>query len=279
MKLQKLLLLLPLFALSFGFTGKADEFHYSLGKQAVAISENLFISKYEVSQLEYKQFLTDLGKDGNQAALLNCRPDSTVWFFDGKPDPYSTFYHQHPAFENYPVVGITHEAALAYCDWLTRNCNQQIKSKKGSHESAPQYLFRLPTEAEWLAAAGVGKPGAGMYPGGYTYPRDHKGRFVFNHKLGKGNFAGYAGGLAEDYEGYMITAPVTAFFADKHGMHNMAGNVAEMLAEKGLAKGGSWNHLPDDCRLESVQSYEKPASWLGFRVVIELVAAEDAETE
>lgn len=254
-----------LFSLSFapGSPGLGFDLH----GQATEISEGFWVSKYEVSQREYKLFLADLEANGDVDLARQFLPDTNVWKGTLDLGAYSSLYFRHPAFDDYPVVGITHTAAQAYCAWMTAKVARASVNRP--HSDGATYRFRLPTEQEWLAAAGDNRPGKGVFPGGYGYPRDHKGRFVFNHKLGKGNFAGYAGGKGHDYEGYMITAPVKSFFPDANGLHNMTGNVAEMLAEPGMAKGGSWNHLPDDCRYESVQHYEAASAWLGFRMVVE----------
>ncbi len=52
---------------------------------------------------------------------------------------------------------------------------------------------------------------------------------------------------------------------------NESGNAAEMVAEKGITKGGSWNSLPQFIHNVAVESYNKPNSQTGFRVVMEKV--------
>jgi hypothetical protein len=47
----------------------------------------------------------------------------------------------------------------------------------------------------------------------------------------------------------------------------MIGNVAEMLAEKGICKGGSFYHALDDCKITGQLTYTQPEPWLGFRCV------------
>jgi hypothetical protein len=47
-----------------------------------------------------------------------------------------------------------------------------------------------------------------------------------------------------------------------------------MVAESGIAKGGSWIHEAKDCRIEARLEYDEPKAWLGFRYVLEKVDAE-----
>ena len=46
------------------------------------------------------------------------------------------------------------------------------------------------------------------------------------------------------------------------GIYHLLGNVAEMTATKGLAKGGSWMHPPEECNKDDWQFYECPSEWL-----------------
>jgi formylglycine-generating enzyme required for sulfatase activity len=208
-------------------------------------------------------------------------PDDSVWLRDlAFNDPYAKYYSHHEAFKPYPVVGVSFEAANAYCDYMTATQGTVRLRGIDNKWRTVKVRYRLPTESEWMVAAGVRmqvdsvnrQTFQSFYPGRIYYPRDHKGHFRFNHKLGKGDYAGWAGGKGFDYEGYMITAPALSFPPDEFlGLHNLAGNVAEMTSTKGIAKGGSWAHLQDDCRSEAVNTFERPMAWLGFRVVAEVV--------
>ena len=55
--------------------------------------------------------------------------------------------------------------------------------------------------------------------------------------------------------------------ANELGVYNLKGNVAEMILEKGVAKGGSWVHTNEETTIEKDFKYTKPQSWLGFRCV------------
>ena len=47
----------------------------------------------------------------------------------------------------------------------------------------------------------------------------------------------------------------------------MTGNVAEMVKEKGISKGGGWRSTLEQCRVGKDTEYTKPNAWLGFRCV------------
>lgn len=51
----------------------------------------------------------------------------------------------------------------------------------------------------------------------------------------------------------------------------MPGNVAELVAEDRIAKGGSYRHYPDSCKINIDIPYNEPEAWLGFRCVSEEV--------
>jgi formylglycine-generating enzyme len=65
-------------------------------------------------------------------------------------DPCCYCYFWHPAYEDYPVVGINWNQAVAYCDWKTRMASGE-KSFLNIRNAYPHY--RLPTEEEWEYAA------------------------------------------------------------------------------------------------------------------------------
>jgi hypothetical protein len=67
------------------------------------------------------------------------------------------------------------------------------------------------------------------------------------------------------------TAVTKSFFKNTSGTYNMIGNVAEMVIEKGIAKGGSFEHKLEDCKITNDQYYTKPERWLGFRCIAVII--------
>lgn len=99
--------------------------------------------------------------------------------------------------DNYPVVHVAHEDALAYCKWANR---------------------RLPTEAEWEAAA-QGKNDNAIF----TWGNDAKS---LNERAN--TWQGVFPTKNESIDGFEFIAPVKSYPANSLGLYDMTGNVWEM---------------------------------------------------
>ena len=150
-----------------------------------------------------------------EKAEVNIYPDTLVWIRDfgyAYNEPLARNYFWHPAFDDYPVVGVNWKQANAFCHWRTKLWNDFRGEDEPNTES-----FRLPTEAEWEYAARGGQELA-PYPWGGYYVRNAKGCLLANFKPGRGNYP-------ED--GGMHTVKADAYFPNGYGLYNMSGNVAE----------------------------------------------------
>jgi len=117
-------------------------------KSLVKISDNVYVSKYDVSNEMYMLFLSDLKSNGKTDLYAICYPDTTKWCSKfAYNEPFVTLYHAHPAYFNYPVVNIDKKSAEEFCKWLTTKYNDGNKHKFENIE------FRLPAEAEWKSFA------------------------------------------------------------------------------------------------------------------------------
>lgn len=227
-------------------------------KLVVPVATKLYFGKTEVRNKEYKEFLYDFVRHGKREEVYKYMPDITVWANDFEykfNDPMTQNYFSHPAFDNYPLVGINYEGAVAFCEWMTEKYNDE--------ESTIKIRFRLPTKEEWILAS-KGRNENTKYAGGLTDIKDEKGHYQFNHRVSEDDFA-------KDY--YEYTGPAIKpylYKPDGFGLSCMAGNVAEMISEKGIAMGGSWKDYSDEMLIGKSQTYDAPHSWVGFRYVMEI---------
>lgn len=234
----------------------------SIHKQLVEIDDSIYASKYEVSNGEYVRFLEYLKEQGRLDEYEAAQIDSTRWEDELTYNkPFVEYYHTHAAYAEYPVVNISYKGATLFCDWMTDQYNAHPKKK------FEQVRFRLPTEEEWTMAAKGGDTDA-TYPWGGNGLQNDKGIYLANFNTGKGDDMGVAGNLNENAD---ITAPVESYKPNGYGLYNISGNVAEMVAEEGKAKGGSWLDPEQALRIDSDGNYEHPSPTVGFRYFMEIL--------
>jgi formylglycine-generating enzyme required for sulfatase activity len=221
----------------------------------------------EVTEVTYDQFLTFLNSKGPNSHRNGC--DGQVCLATRAEDANSNVifdsvnYRVLDAIRNHPVVSITWYGARAYCAAIGR---------------------RLPTEAEWERAARG--PNNTLYPWGDT----------FDTSLANTSRPRVDPALdgAEPVTSYPLGA--SAF-----GMLNMAGNVAEWVADwysptfysqqaqqgnvlnptgpvagiEKVVRGGSWDAVPFFSRSVHRQSAEpqRETLWIGFRCAADLDTA------
>ena len=215
-------------------------------------------------------------------------PDTTVWIKDfnySYNEPMHNDYFSHPAYQDYPVVGISWSQAVAFCNWRTSFKNLY---QKKSNKPLVNY-FRLPTEAEWEYAARGGIP-SGIYPWGSPYLLNDRGCFLANFKPLRGDYSS---------DQAMYTVEAKSFLANDYNLYNMAGNVAEwtgssydpgayeyvsslnpnlsLASEKRkVIRGGSWKDVAYFLRVSSrdFEYADTARSYIGFRTVQDYLGSE-----
>ena len=143
-------------------------------------------------------------------------PDTLAWMHDYSyafNEPMTDEYFWHPAFDDYPVVGINWDQAIAFTKWRTQMMNSFLR--RNNEPTLPD--FRLPTESEWEYAARGGMD-LSPYPWGGPYTRNHKGCFLANFKPLRGNYTA---------DGGLRSVKVASYNPNAYGLYDMAGNVSE----------------------------------------------------
>ncbi len=246
----------------------------------------------EVKNYEGKN---DAGRHGGKYTYwmhekVHIYPDTLCWISDftySYNEPMAKAYFWHPAYDYYPVVGVTWKQASAFCVWRTMMKNA---AQAAMGEAALQD-YRLPTESEWEYAARGGLD-LMMYPWGGLYTRNYSGCHVANFKPMRGNYYD---------DGGVQTLMVATFDPNEFGLYDMGGNVAEWTSnafdeaaynythdlnpdyqyyahpddspalKRKVVRGGSWKdvsyYMQNGTRTYEYQDSAK--SYIGFRCVRE----------
>jgi gliding motility-associated lipoprotein GldK len=222
--------------------------------------------------------------------LISVYPDTLCWIYDytySFNDPLTQSYFYHPAYNFYPVVGVSWKQARAFCIWRTQLMNTSADAKKGESGIVD---FRLPTETEWEWAARGGYNN-NPYPWGGPYTRNERGCFLANFKPLRGNYID---------DGGLRTVIVAHYPPNDFGLYDIAGNVSEwtMTAydpstynftwdmnpnytynakeddppamKRKVIRGGSWKDIAYYMQV-STRDYEyqdTAKSYLGFRCIL-----------
>ncbi len=91
-----------------------------------------------VDYLEYMYWLERVFGTDYPEVVRKALPDTLVWrdrlAFN---EPFVTTYLRHPAYRNYPVVGVSWVQANDYCVWRTDRVNEMLLIKKGILQPDP----------------------------------------------------------------------------------------------------------------------------------------------
>jgi formylglycine-generating enzyme required for sulfatase activity len=148
--------------------------------------------------------------------IINVYPDTLAWVHDytySFNEPMTNMYFWHPAYDQYPVVGVTWKQARAFSIWRSLLLNNYLM---GTGQTIVND-FRLPTESEWERAA-RGDLDLSPYPWGGPYIRNARGCFLGNFKPMRGSYID-DGGFHSVY--------IYSYNPNDFGLYCMAGNVSE----------------------------------------------------
>ncbi|MEM6395868.1 MAG: SUMF1/EgtB/PvdO family nonheme iron enzyme [Bacteroidota bacterium] len=210
---------------------------------------NAKMFRYDYKTFDWDAAAADRGQSSPERFFedhtIEVYPDTMVWIRDfaySYNEPMARNYFWHPAYDDYPVVGVNWHMARAFSYWRTSFWNQ---FNEVSTED-----FRLPTEAEYEYAARGGREHA-PYPWGGPYVRNAKGCLLANFKPGRGNYP-------ED--GGQYTVPVDAYYPNDFGLYNMSGNVAEWTSSAFVENANSFIHdMNSDIHYEADE--DDPEAW------------------
>ena len=222
-------------------------------QHTVEITRDFYLGKYEVTRGQFRAFVKDTGyrtepqTDGEGGWGY----DEDTRKIEGRRPKYSWESTGFAQTDEHPVVNVTLNDANAFCRWLAQRTKKAV---------------RLPTEAEWEYACRAGSA-TRFYSGEDAETLAKVGNVADG--TAKEKFPDWQSTIAAK-DGYVFTAPVGQFRANRFGLYDMHGNVWEWcqdwlgpyrnlsakdpvqdsIKDKGVRvmRGGSWGkRIPQIC--------------------------------
>jgi formylglycine-generating enzyme required for sulfatase activity len=190
-----------------------------VGEMVFMPEHGLWMDKYEVTNAEYGYFVR---AENRQAP--SCAPTADWNRWEGPYPP--------PSKENHPVVCISRQQAIDYCEWVNK---------------------QLPSAAVWKRAC-QGKTNR-LYPWGADLDRS------------KSNYGADKCCDGDASDGFFYTATVDSFPSGSNslGIMHLAGNVWEWTTPQEIM-GGSWYNNPENIGCGASAKVESGShNTVGFR--------------
>ena len=242
---------------------KGDDPDYTLLLDQMYLSNNQRF--YTRKEIDSRKLVYEYSVQIDDAVLIKnipIYPDTSCWINDfdqSTIDPMTNMYFWHPAYDNYPVVGVDYHQVMAFLHWKT------IKHQKILDKNKIPYKinYSLPTAAEWdmVSTAGIKDKQHNIYDENYYHLGDNS--WVTDLSLNNNTINNWSDQLTclinnnSSYKGkYIIDG---GFFTQKvipgkkdensifselntdiNGIHYMGGNVSEWLQE---TYSSNWNPI------------------------------------
>jgi len=108
-------------------------YEWSAFPKRVTVS-SFYMDETEVKNVDYREYLYWLRRvfvDYSEVYKM-ALPDTLVWRSKlAYNEPYVELYFRHPAYQDYPVVGVDWLQANDYCSWRTDRVNEYIMVREG----------------------------------------------------------------------------------------------------------------------------------------------------
>jgi gliding motility-associated lipoprotein GldJ len=96
---------------------------------------SFYLDQTEVTNFQWLEYLYWISRAYNETYPMvhkNALPDTLVWRSElGFNEKYVDYYLRHPAYRDYPVVGVSWLQANDFCKWRTDRVNEYILIREG----------------------------------------------------------------------------------------------------------------------------------------------------
>jgi len=126
---------------TMGMAPQASTLDHDQNMRNVSVP-SFYMDQTEVSNqsyLEYLFWVYRVFEETNPEIYDAALPDTNVWRSEVDfNEQYVSTYLRHPAFSNYPVVGVSWRQAMDFCSWRTDRVNEQILIDNGYIKHSPK---------------------------------------------------------------------------------------------------------------------------------------------
>lgn len=96
---------------------------------------SFYMDQYEIRTVDWREYTYWMNMVFGKIApdlVVKAEPNKETWREElAYNEPYLANYFTHPAYDEYPVVGITWEQAMDYCSWRTDRVNERALIEAG----------------------------------------------------------------------------------------------------------------------------------------------------
>ena len=256
---------------TMGATVENVYYEWNNNPRKVTVS-SFYMDQTEVSNLDYLEYINWLERVYRDYpdVVKNALPDTLVWRCAlSYNEPMVEVYFRHPAYRDYPVVGVSWKQASDYAAWRSDRVNEKILVDAGVleyyNEQNPDYYFSTDAylagkytgavNSEDTTANAEGQRRIKMEDGillpKYRLPTEAEWEYAALGLIGntenenvverkvypwstnglRSNNPNYMGVAGSLNDGATFPAPVISYWPNDYGLYNMAGNVSEWVLD------------------------------------------------
>lgn len=133
------MVLIPGGTFTMGLTDQDVTYDWNNIPRRVTVG-SFYMDETEVSNINWREYVywLETRYETYPEVAANAIPDEKVWYDElSYNDPLVETYFKHPAYDDYPVVGVSWEQVQGYCKWRTDRVNEMLLIEKGILNPTP----------------------------------------------------------------------------------------------------------------------------------------------
>ena len=133
------MVLVPGGTFTMGLTDQDVTYEWNNIPRRITVS-SFYMDETEISNIHWREYVywLETRYESFPDVARGAVPDQKVWLDElSYNDPMVESYFKHPAFDDYPVVGVTWEQIQGYCQWRTDRVNEMLLIERGILNPTP----------------------------------------------------------------------------------------------------------------------------------------------